>query len=211
MKKLDGLFLIKDVPYFTQIDNKLFARSACYPTSNAMAIQYCLDEAGASRGDIGCIEKDEQLEDYITKLTESESTRNWIKRNVSKYGAWMLRYKPRTIAKVEEHIFNILMDRMGYAAQFRVMTWENFCRELERQELPMPVRGYFPALLGGGHICCAVGHNKHKREIIVHDPFGNANDKYARHDNGAGVNYPADKWFINKKGKIWVLAIRRKK
>ncbi|MCP4648702.1 MAG: hypothetical protein GY853_01300 [PVC group bacterium] len=202
-------FVLKSVPYYAQIDNKLFARSACYPTSVAMAMQYCLNIEELTKEDIGC-DRGVQLEDHLTAMTESKAVREWIKRNVSKYGAWMLKYKPRTIAYVEEHVFNILMESLGYQAKFKLLSWGGFCNLMEDEELAMPVRGYFPALLGGGHICCAVGFSRKKREIIVNDPFGNAKEKYTTHKLGAYLTYPVDKWFMDRSRKIWVTTINRK-
>lgn len=191
--------ILEDVLYLTQVDNKLFPGTTCYPTSLSMAIQYCLDISGNTKGDIGC-KGNMQLEDYITEITQSSETKAWIKENISKYGAWMFKYKPRTIAVVEEYIFNELMNEFGFKAIFKEnITFSTYQKLIQTNELPIVLHGKFGGIRGVfGHICCGVGWEAAK--IVVHDPFGNAElNKYRKNSDGWFARYPL-RYFVDKNG-----------
>jgi len=199
--------LIENVPYLTQRDNSLFKSSSCYPTSVAMVIKYIMDIDHLSSEDVG-LSDNMQIEDFLTKLSMSKEIKSWAKQN---WGSWVnSRLKGlRTFALVEDHIFNRLMNPFGYKSTFRKdLTFEKFCDIMEKHRLPMPVRGKFPIILGGGHICCAIGFNYTDGIIVMNDPFGNAHFKYKDHD-GEGVRYQVDKWFL-KNSKMFCNIIERK-
>ncbi len=181
--------ILKEVDYFLQTDNDLFATTSCYSTSMAMAMDYCLDLAGKRKEDIGCPVYS-QLEDYLTKIAQSYETRQWIKRNVSKYGSWMLKYKPRTIAYVQEYIFNSMMKQYGYKSKFSTtITYQEYCKHIRDEKLPVVIHGNFKSVSRvKGHIVCGVGYGDNT--LIVHDPYGDAlYDKYRSHEKGEFAEY----------------------
>jgi len=197
------------VTYKTQRNNKWYKRSACYNTSMAISMQDCLDSIGMTPQDIGCGE-DQQLEDYLYVVSQSDAMQKWMKQAASRYGRWLLKYLKavRMVAVAEDEIFNRLMNKHGFKSTFyENMPWETFKRKLE---YPSVVRGKFPILLGGGHMCCCIGYREESNGddiIIVHDPFGNALKKYKDHD-GNTMEYPAKKWFVKKK-RIFTNLIER--
>ena len=198
---------INNVPFMTQRDNSLFKNSSCYPTSVSMCIKYIMTIDKLSAEDIG-LPDNMQIEDFLTKLSMSKEIKSWAKR---KWGSWVhSRLKGlRTFALIEDHMFNRLMNSFGYKSTFRKdLTFEDFCNIMEKNKLPMPMRGKFPILLGGGHICTAIGFNYQTGTIVMNDPFGNAHTRYKDHD-GEGVRYQVDKWFLSRRKKMFCNIIER--
>lgn len=205
-------FFKLEVPYFSQRDNVYAPFISCYPTSMAMSINYCLTSEGKNKKDIGC-PYDMQLEDFINKITMSAETQKWLKLNVGRLGSWIWKYRPRTIAYVEEYIFNTLMVKYGFRCQFTTkVSFEEYCNILDEHELPQVVHGNFSKNTRvKGHIICGIGYDKTKKQIIANDPFGNAETKFIDQD-GQGVEYYFDDYFIkNKKLKtMWLTSILRR-
>lgn len=200
--------ILEDVLYFSQADNRLFPGTTCYPTSMAIAIQYCLDVSNRDKTEIGC-PREQQLEDFITEITQSSDIKKWIQRNTSKYGTWLLDYKPRVLAIVEEHIFNELMNKLGFKCIFREnITFEQYKAVIKTNQLPVVIHGKFGGIRGVfGHINCGLGWEADK--IVVHDPFGNAvTDKYKSKEDGWFARYP-QKFFVDKNGYMKCQIITR--
>lgn len=205
--------VLQDVPYYPQIDNSIFASTSCYPTCMAMAMSFCLKLEGKSKIDVGC-PKYSQLEDYITTLTESKEIKYWIKRNWKKYGSWFLKYKPRTLAAVEEHIFNMLMKEHKYKTVFNSnITYQDYCNHIDTG-FPVVIHGKFSSISPvDGHIVLGVGYDKSQGAgvLIVHDPWGNAlYDKYKTHTKGKFAEYYQYLLMRNwKERKVWGQMIQR--
>ncbi|MCP4650346.1 MAG: hypothetical protein GY853_09755 [PVC group bacterium] len=203
---------LESFPYLTQTDNKWFSSTSCYPTSMAMAMYWCLKLAGNSEYEIGC-PLNMQLEDYISKTSQSKETKNWIKQNISKYGNWMLDYKPRVIAHVESMIFNKLMNHLYFKATFSTqISLNDYITHLDKSKMPIVLHGNFKTVSKvAGHIVCGVGYNESNNNIIVMDPFGNAlHDKYKSHEKGEYAEYPASLVMKDQKNqKMWGQIIER--
>jgi len=203
--------IIESFPYLTQTDNKWFSSTSCYPTSMAMAIYWCLKLVGKSEYDIGC-PLNMQLEDYITSITQSKETKTWIKQNVSKYGNWMLRFKPRVIAYVEEMIFNKLMNQFYFKSTFSAnISFQEYRKNIDKN-MPVVLHGDFRTVSKvAGHIVCGVGYDESNNSIYVMDPFGNALiDKYKSHEDGEYAEYHINLVMKNKKNqKLWGQIIER--
>lgn len=199
--------IISNVPYFTQTDNSIFASTTCYATSMAMAMTHCLNTIGLTKTDVGCPPYS-QLEDYISSTIQSPETKLWIQRNWHKFGSWFLKYKPRTLAGVQEHIFNMLMKPHGFKTKFSAnISFEEYCTRIN-DGWPVVIHGMFKSVSRvAGHIVVGVGYYKYEKEnsLIVHDPWGNAlHDKYKSHDMGEGAVYPHNLLMRNWQGrKIW--------
>lgn len=191
---------IKKPVYFEQRDNKLFPRTSCYPSSLAMGIGQCLNLANKTWSDIGKPD-DMQPEDFITKITQSKETKKWIKKNISLYGRWMLNYSPRTIAYVENHIFNKLMNADGFESIFSTkLTFDNIKAHMEDAPFTVIMHGNFKKVSSvKGHVVAVVGIIDN--EFIVNDPYGNALKGYKDHA-GENLIYPR-KFFEKKKKRIW--------
>jgi len=195
---------IKNFPYLDQRDNEKTPLTSCYNTSMGMAITHCLNLEGLDKKIIGC-PYDVQIEDFINEMTMSDDIKKWIKDNISRYGNWMLKYKPRTIAVVEEYIFNLLMAPIGYKSEFKTdLTYEQYCNHIKNEKMPIVLHGYFKSVSKvGGHIVCGIGYDDEKQTIICNDPFGNAIiDKYQSGYLGRKAEYPL-KFFLKKKKDFW--------
>ncbi len=204
-------FALEDVPYFSQTDNKIFPVTTCYPTSLGMAITYCLDLIGLDKTDIGC-PCGKQIEDFITEIAMSSETKKWIKNNVGRLGNWMLKYKPRTIAYVEEMIFNKLLNKHGFKATFRTdLTYGKYCSHIDFNKLPIVLHGDFRKISKvKGHITLGIGYDESDNIIIVNDPYGNAiHDKYRSHKKGEKAKYPLSVFVKDKKAHMWGQVISR--
>ena len=190
---------ISGVSHLRQDDNKITPTVACYPTSMAILMLNCLDYIGADKKIIGC-PYDMQLEDFINEHTMSKDTKNWIRKNVSVFGDWMLQHRPRTIAVVEEMVFNKLMAPLGFTVKFKVNNVDIFLDEFTKQKFPVVLHGDFRSVSSvEGHICAMEGYVDPERWIIK-DPFGNALTGYKNKD-GSSVIYPR-KFFLKKKNKL---------
>lgn len=200
-----------NVPYYSQRDNRYAPYISCYPTSMGMAMAYCLSLKKLDKTAIGC-DYDMQIEDYINKITMSDEIQKWLKKNQNILGKWIWKFKPRTIAYVEEHIFNKLMNKHGFECVFRTdISFEDYCNIIEREQLPQIVHGKFtPETSVRGHIICGIGFDRMNQRIIAHDPYGDAREKYKIH-TGADVEYDFNHWFIkNKKHKsMWLTSIMK--
>ena len=199
--------ILYDVPYFTQTDNSIFASTSCYATCMAMAMSFCLGREGLDKISVGC-PYHVQLEDYISKIILSDEIKMWIQRNWKRYGAWFLKFKPRTLAAVQEHVFNSLMNPHGYMTQFNAeISYDDYCDHIDRG-FPVAIHGMFNSVSRVyGHIVLGIGYNKEQEpeKIIVNDPWGNALfDKYKSHSNGENAEYYLQLLMRDKKNeKIW--------
>ena len=183
--------ILDDVPYFIQTDNNLFASTSCYATCMAMAMSYCLQLKKLDKTDIGCPFY-VQLEDYISSIIQSDEIKMWINRNWKRYGSWFLKYKPQTLAAVQEHVFNILMYPHGYKTTFNGwISYEEYCKHIDKK-YPVAIHGMFSSVSNiHGHIVLGIGYDTiHPSKIIVNDPWGNALfDKYKSHTHGENAEY----------------------
>jgi len=200
-----------EVSYFSQLDNVYAPFISCYPTAMAMAIDYCLRIENKDKRDIGCT-YDIQLEDFINRITMSDEIQVWLKKNVGRLGSWIWKYKPRTIAYVEEYIFNKLMNKHGFRCQFTTeVSFREYCGILDTHKLPQVLHGNFSKKTRvQGHIVCATGYAKPGRRIIVNDPFGDAGTKYLDRD-GEKVEYYFRDYFVKNKrtNTMWLTSILR--
>lgn len=171
--------IIENVPYFPQVDNKLYNSTSCYMTSLAMVIQFCLERKNLGHLDIGC-KDDQQMEDYFTDKCIQAG-------------------KDRGHALTAKWLFNKFMGPFAYKDEFvEGLGFDALRNHLISSKLPVVIHGYFKGIGGvGGHINCCVGFDGD--EIICHDPWGNAEDGYKEHETaGYAVKYPL-KYFIYPK------------
>jgi len=203
-------FILPNSVYYPQMDNAIDPSSSCFPTSVAMGMSYCLSLIGKTKIDVGC-PAEEQLEDYINRLTVSPETMVWIREQVPILGKWMLQVLPRQNFYVEAHIFNTLMNKHRFKCAFTfIKSFDNYCNLLAANKLPIILRGYFkPETRIAGHIICGVGFDRQKTTFIVNDPFGNAVEKYKKGSVGKEVDYPYNNWFQYDKQGIFSLVISR--
>ena len=201
-------YKIESVPYYPQRDNEHDPYTACFNTSLAMCMEYCLTLLGKDKDAVGCA-LNKQLEDYIYELLNDPETTQWMKNNVGLLGSWIWKYKRRTIYQVEAYIFNRLMNPLGYRATFiATYTYDQVCNKLEETKLPMVIGGDFSSVsFVGGHMNCLIGLNRPEKSFIVNDPFGNALIKYAD-IKGQGIKY-SYKYFIKDKDKHYVVIIEK--
>jgi hypothetical protein len=199
--------ILKDVPYFIQTDNMLFASTTCYATCMAMAMTHCLQREGLDKISVGC-PYHVQLEDYISTIIQSDETKMWIKRNWKRYGPWFLNYKPRTLAAVQEYVFNNLMYPHGYMTEFSTeISYDSYCEHID-SGFPVAIHGMFNSVSSVyGHIVLGIGYNREQEleKLIVNDPWGNALfDKYRSHTNGESAEYYQQLLMRDwKNKKIW--------
>lgn len=207
-------FKIAKVDYYSQRNNKFEPFRTCFPTSQAMTINYCLSTIKKKPKDLGCPEG-VQLEDFITEIMNGDEMKKWTKDNVSRLGDWVLNVNPRYNAYAEEYLFNKLMNPFGFKATFKdSVTFDEYCDYLEGTKLPQIAFGRFPLLLtgGGGHICCAVGFNRVNRTLILMDPYGDASSKY-ENPQGIYVEYKVADYFYRdvKKQTLWIQNVTKVK
>lgn len=188
-------YKIENVECLTQRNNLVNAFSTCYPTSLSMAINYCLGLKGKSKEDIG-VDTQEQIEDHITRITMSPEMVHWATTDAD---TWVKDYVEKLwlVAQIEVRVFNDLMAQFGFQSRFfESLTFDQICDKMEETNLPQVVFGYFASVSPTikGHINCMVGFDRQQRKFIIHDPFGNANEKYAN-DNGAYVEYSFEQFF----------------
>jgi hypothetical protein len=199
-------FMIQGVDYFSQRDNKFHPSISCFPTSLAMVMSYCLKKEGKDKTAVGC-SPEMQLEDYINLLIDEDETTEWMKKNQGFLGSWIWKYNRRTIYAIEEYIFNRLMLPHGYKIKAEYSyPYQTICNILEQTQLPMVIGGNFSSVSSvGGHMNTLIGYNSiGLKEFIVHDPYGNALDKYETLSKGEGIRYPVK--FYQKDGdKIYSL------
>ena len=133
-----------------------------------------------------------------------KKTKKWIRNNVSVFGSWMLKYRPRTIAVVEEMIFNTLMNRFGFECKFKVLKYDNFIKILDGSHFPFVAHGNFKSVSTvGGHITVITGYNKDK--FFVNDPFGDAMTGY-RDQYGKDRLYPKS-LYLKKDNTMYVQCV----
>lgn len=203
-------FNIENVPYYTQRDNKYDPYVSCFPTSLAMCMSYCLKSIKKDKTAVGCGEK-MQLEDYINELIYDDETKKWMVKNQGRLGAWIWKYKRRTIYAIEEYIFNRLMNEHGFFATAKYnLDYYKICNELTLNNIPMVIGGNFKSVSSvGGHMVCLKGFNsKNFEEVIVNDPYGNALTGYKNND-GENMQY-SKKFFDKGKGNFFCISIVKK-
>jgi len=210
-------FKIKGVELYTQFDNKYKRFITCFPTSTSMAINYCLSLKKLNKVAVGCSEK-MQLEDYVYQIIyEDETKKHFMNKHGAKWWGWQ--YKRHTVAAVNEYIFNLLMQKHGFMSGFKTdMTYEHYCSTIATTKLPIVLSGNFKSVSKiGGHIVCGIGFNKiGMKEVIAHDPFGNALDGYppldaeTRMEKGFEVTYSTKFFTKDKNGSMWGLIIERR-
>jgi len=214
-------FIIDKVPMnqysFTQVDNKYAPYISCFPTSMGMAMTYCLKSIGKSKIDVGC-GPDMQIEDYINHLIDDQETQKWIKDNNVKYGSWMLNYiwkgnAARQILYVETYVFNRLMQEHGFLAEaYTNLQYDQYCEKIEENNCPIVISGNFSSVSRiKGHVTCGIGFNrKNLKELIVHDPYGNALDGYPKTEiKATGVRYPVKFFIMDKYNNMYANVIKK--
>jgi len=207
-------FIIKNVPYHWQRNNLNKPNTTCYNTSMATVIDYIMTKDNIPLERIGMKETHMQLEDYLYNLIYSDETKAWIKRNVSKFGTWMLESNPHTIAYVEEMIFNKLMNQFGYMCQFlTAVTYDDYVKFIDKFQLPQvlhgkyPVKGFKNTYLG--HITVGIGYDLKNKSIIQHDPYGDWRTNY-NNQSGKEVEYPFYQLYVKdeKAQTMWLTHIK---
>ena len=202
---------------FTQVDNKYAPYVSCFPTSIGMGMTYCLKSIGKTKLDVGC-GADMQIEDYINHLIDDQETQKWIRDNDAKYGSWMAQYvrkgnTARQILYVESYIFNRLMNEHGFSAESLTnMTYDQYCQKIEENNCPIIISGKFSSSTRiGSHINCGIGFNrKGLKEVIVHDPFGNALDGYPSTEiKATAVRYPIKFFLIEKNTYMYGVVLKK--
>jgi hypothetical protein len=194
--------------YHTQRNNIFKPFITCYSTSMATVIDFILTKEEKTKCTIGC-PKNTQLDDFVYKQIYSKDTKKWIRKNAGRFGSWFLRVKPHTVAAIEVYVFNKLMKRLGYRAEFRQgQTFNDYKYLIDKYEIPQVLHGYFkPETRVKGHIIVGVGYDITEGVFICHDPYGNAKLEY-KSVKGAYVHYPVNHWFMTKKTKpMWITAI----
>jgi len=207
-------FILEKVPYYSQRDNRYKPFVSCFPTSMAMAIEYCLNLVDKNKSDIGC-HRATQLEDYLNELIYDNETKQWMKKNQGRLGSWIWKYARRTIYMIEAYIFNKIMNEHGYKAEYKQITYDEYCTRIEENKLPIVVGGNFKAVSRvGGHVCCGIGFDKSgMKELIVRDPFGDALKGYPKgksqeqNDNDGYENAYGLRFYKN--GKFASIVIER--
>lgn len=202
-------FNIENVKTFTQRDNVIDPSVSCFPTSVGMCADYCLTSIGKTKADIGCA-PNMQIEDYFNQVISSKEVNDWMKANTSKLGSWIWNFKPRTIFYVENYVFNMLMNPLGFKSVVSVDgDYDAFCSFISANKLPCVISGNFSSVSKvQGHMTCAHGFNKiGMKEIIVNDPWGDALTGYKSTD-GANKSYGL-KFFLKDKNKLNVLLISK--
>ena len=200
-------YLLDKVPYFTQRDNKFEPFVNCFATSNAMAITYCLSLIGKTKVDVGC-SADIQLEDHIFEWTKSPQVDEWIKKTFKSnwFGwAYVKVNNKKVLWDVQQYIANQLLNPFGYQAKMNErMTYEDYCTLIVRTKCPILLGGDFRTVSTvQGHICCGVGFNPiGLKEVIVHDPYGNALTGYYEKLKGNAVQY-GERFFIKSNGFMY--------
>jgi len=212
------VYRIPEVEHFSQRDNVYDPYINCFPTSTSMGINYCLEIKGLDKTVIGCDPK-VQIEDYVNQIMIDSSTTKWMKSNFGR-SWWGWRYRRQTIAIVNEYIFNLLMNRHGYKANFTTqLSYDQYCATIFKTKLPIIMSGNFSSVSRiKGHICCGVGFNRiGLEELIVHDPYGSALKSYPKgqsleenSEDGTYVQY-SKKFFIKSKNPelMWGLIISK--
>lgn len=206
---------ISGVTYHWQRNNLNKPGTTCYNTSMATVIDYIMTKDGIPMERIGMKDEHMQLEDYLYNIIYSNETKAWIKKNVSRFGAWMLESSPQTIAYVEEMIFNKYMNQFGYICQFLDdVSYEDYVKFIDKFELPQILHGKYPVREGDkikylGHITVGIGYDTDKKSMIIHDPYGDWRTNY-KDQSGKEVEYPYGDVFIkNKNGNMWLTHIKK--
>lgn len=202
-------FIIEGVTYLTQRDNEIAPSISCFPTSMGMVVETILRLLGLDKTAIGCA-SNMQTEDYINQCMDSKEVDTWLKDNISRIGRWVLNYKRRTIYVIEAYVFNLLMNPYGYEATYKSVTFDELCEILYTAKLPCVVGGNFASVSSvKGHMVCAIGYNTIGiKELIVHDPYGDALKGYKNIDGNARVY--GSKFFEDSKGKINIISFKRR-
>jgi hypothetical protein len=201
-------FRIENVTRFPQDDNKYDPYTSCFNTSNAVAIQYCLDIIGKTKADIGCSNENMQLEDYIYEVINSTEVTNWLKEQSGYLGNLISSKKRRIYFDVEAFVFNLLMNSLGFQANVKLdITFEELSIFIYNNKLPCIIGGNFLSVSKvEGHMNAVVGYNKVGiNELIVHDPFGNALTGYTD-KNGSYVSY-GTRFYADKYGHLRTVLI----
>lgn len=167
------------VPYFSQRDSATDQRlRMCFSSTCAMAAEYM--RPGRLKGSGG------QPDDNYLKMLKGDTT------------------------EAASHV-NALRT-LGIKAIFRQDgTIESVARKLV-QKIPVPVgwlhKGHVSAPSGGGHWSLVVGYDRSTRQLIVHDPFGEADLVNGGYLNSSGqyqrysyVNF-AKRWEVNSNGSF---------
>lgn len=207
--------ILSKVDYFSQRDNKIKPYVSCYPTSVAMAINYCLTLKKLDRTAIGC-DIDTQIEDYINELFEDSETKAWIKEN-KKWLGFSDNSTAREFLFIENYMFNRLMNPIGYRSEGRLnVSFLEYCEIMEQTKLPIVLAGNFKSVSRiRGHVVCGVGFNKvGLKEVIVHDPFGSALKGYPKNQSleqnnkdGSFVHYGTRFFVRNAKEHMYTIIV----
>ena len=162
-------------------------------------------QVGKTKKDIGCPDE-MQLEDYITSLFDTKEMIDWKKKYVANGNKWAAAVSTRYIVDAQMYIFNKFMKQYGFTEQFTTEgTFEEYCKTLEENKLPITIFGNYPVLNNGGHISLGVGFDKNKKTVIHHDPYGNVEyDSYKTHKKGEYSEYEYAKYFLRSK-HMWLL------
>lgn len=182
----------------SQRNNKLNPTTSCFPTSVAMVIHFILLKNKMTQSQIG-IAENVQLEDYLTNLMKSQTIKTWM---LSHVGPWTKSFyeKAWTVAKVEEKIFDDMMNKLGYDAQYvEGLTFDFICNLVYHAQIPQVIFGNFLKTSKiDGHITTVVGFNYEQKSLIINDPYGNAYTRYSS-DKGCFLRYKWSDFYIRGK------------
>lgn len=214
-EKEKKIFLIKtpqetilNVKYNSQRDNLLSPSSACNVTSLAMAISPYFtkeyenkliakfDTARFHSKIYNTIAKkgysNLNLDDKLFSAINSLEFQNFM---INKYPReiWMQPYFHKCagnelFASLVE-IVNFILEDSRYATMNKKLSLDLIMKEIN-EGYPVIICGKFT----GGHFVTVVGYNLTKNVLIIHDPWGDWNTKYAN-KNGEFVGYSIPKLF----------------
>lgn len=195
-------YILNDVPYHSQRDNKYDPSITCYPTSLSMVIAYILQLNNLDKTAIGC-KQEQQLEDFLYKDIYSQETKDWMYETGFKSDL-----KPHTTAIIEEHIFNKHMKQYGYRCKFiQNATYDDYCFAIDKFQVPQLLHGKYPLKYKTlGHVVAGVGYNKLNKSFIINDPFGSWITQY-QNVNGKEVEYPFGGIYIKQNNLMWMTSI----
>jgi hypothetical protein len=174
------------VPYLSQNDSATGQGARmCFSSSCAMAAAYLKPDALQGSG---------QIDD--------------------RYLAMVQRYGDTTNPAAQVSALGSL----GIEARFRTDgTLNDLISQLERR-IPCPVgwlhHGPVSSPSGGGHWSLVIGWDASKRDLLMHDPNGEADllrGGYLNRSNGAGLRYSAEnflpRWLVDGAGSGWWIGL----
>lgn len=174
---------ILSVSALSQRDNKLYPSSTCNTTSLAMVGDYY---------GIHAINKNEQLEDVFTQMTQEP----WAKRLAASLEGEKYADHAREVWAVLEALIEKFPAKISHA-DVKGYTLDEIRDHIDAGR-PVIMGGNFPCgETTIGHFQVIIGYTDNGKTFIVNDPWGNPNTKYVDH-NGVSVRISEEnalKWW----------------